>query len=441
MDKIQKVVSNLSSKVDIRNHKTITIIIAAIIIIFAIIYVYQSRKTVEGFASYTVTGPNDTVLLGDLNKVRVGNINTNLMDAIISNSTFDTEVRKKISEKTSEGNFITNDDLNNSLTLYANNKDVNTTINTSLGNYLKKSDITTSNELDTLINRKINAYNTQAQNYVNAQVQQTIPNILQSLEGTQKLIGNVNINCRLVGDGFQNLVNNTFILGKKIIDDNVNLYNCPKAMFEIDATLTNYRFGNSNEWSITPRSHIICYFDWINDFNIFYIRSINSRIMSQAGGYNGYYSSVYPELNPVRNDRGVLQSPFPSTPIKANTKYFAKINANVYVTEGNYFMVYYILFNGTPGNPTYTVKYLSVIYSHNQYSTINKFSLDFAFTTAADTFNFGIYLVSCLGDTSQPNTSISTNWPNYSNVTIYELPTIDSIRPTLTTTPTTTRIA
>ena len=321
MDKIQKVVSNLSSKVDIRNHKTITIIIAAIIIIFAIIYVYQSRKTVEGFASYTVTGPNDTVLLGDLNKVRVGNINNNLMDAIISNSTFDTEVRKKISEKTSEGNFITNDDLNNSLTSYANYSDVNTTINTSLGNYLKKSDITTSSELDTLINRKINAYNTQAQNYVNAQVQQTIPNILESLNSTPKLIGIIhgypkNYNA-LWGSG--NWDGGNLILGRRA--DKTTDIKLSYDSFLSAANSSKYIFSDATNNYPRPWQSIITLFDWKNDFNIFSIATQSHRRID-----NIYYTNVFPAASPANDSDGFIKSPFPNMSIKTNTKYLINLN-------------------------------------------------------------------------------------------------------------------
>jgi microcystin-dependent protein len=139
MDKIQKVFTNLSSKVDITNPRTITLLISAIIIIFAIIYVYQSLKTIEGFASYSVTGPNDTVLLGDLNRVKVGTTNTNLMQAITLDSAFDTNVKKIIDENI--GNFVTNDDLRANISSLPQLADINNRISDSVAGFARQVDV------------------------------------------------------------------------------------------------------------------------------------------------------------------------------------------------------------------------------------------------------------------------------------------------------------
>jgi microcystin-dependent protein len=160
MDKIQKVVLNLSSKVDITNPKTITLLISAIIIIFAIIYVYQSRKTVEGFASYTVTGANDTVLLGDLNKVRVGTTNTNLMDAITSDSAFYTDVKKIIDENNS--NFVTNDNLQANISSLPQFNDINSLISNSVAGFARQVDV--SRQITSAVQ------NLASINYVNGQL-------------------------------------------------------------------------------------------------------------------------------------------------------------------------------------------------------------------------------------------------------------------------------
>jgi microcystin-dependent protein len=160
MDKIQKVFLNLSGNVDITKTTTITIIILAIIIIFAIIYVYQSQRALEGFASYTVTGANDTVLLGDLNKVKVGTTKTNLMDAITSDSTFDNEVKSKITEIT--GNFITPEDLTNNLSNYANTNDLSNLINRSVAGFASQVDV--SRQITSAVQ------NLASINYVNGQL-------------------------------------------------------------------------------------------------------------------------------------------------------------------------------------------------------------------------------------------------------------------------------
>lgn len=173
--------------------------------------------------------------------------------------------------------------------------------------------------------------------------------------------------------------------------------------------------------------------------------------MNQYNGYNGYYTTVYPQQNPIKNDKGIMMSPFVKNPIKSDTNYLAKINYNVFLANGNYFMVYYILFNGTPENPTYTIKYVTIDYTNNNtaigssgsggsFSVLGrsfggsfggsaggklpswqKSSLDFTFKTESNTFNFGIYLVSCK-DNGNRVTSLEVNWPSYSGVSIYEMP-------------------
>jgi hypothetical protein len=41
--------------------------------------------------------------------------------------------------------------------------------------------------------------------------------------------------------------------------------------------------------------------------------------MNQYNGYNGYYTTVYPQQNPIKNDKGIMMSPFVKNPIKSNT--------------------------------------------------------------------------------------------------------------------------
>lgn len=134
-----KVCTNLSSKVDIGNSKTITLLILAIIIIFTIIYIYQLLKNVEGFASYNITGVNDTVLIGNLNKVKVGTTNINLMNAITSDSAFDTNVKKIIDENI--GNFVTNDDLRANISSFPQLAEINDRISESVTGFARQVDV------------------------------------------------------------------------------------------------------------------------------------------------------------------------------------------------------------------------------------------------------------------------------------------------------------
>jgi len=422
MDKIQKVVKTLSSKVDIHNSRTITFIAAAIIIIFAIVYVYQSRKTLEGFASYSVTGANDTVLLGDLNKVKVGTTNTNLIDAITKDSTFDSEVGRKITEIT--GSFITPEDLTNNLSSYPNRKDVNNLINTSLGNYIKNSDITTSSELNTLIDRKINANNVQTQEYVNAQVQQTIPNIINSISNIPKLIGIINYAAigLTILYGFNNKVSNSFILGKDSNNNNINL--------------TFDRFDAYKQF-LTGQTYIpaslICYFDWKNDRNIFYDKGISSYT------YNYAYFANYPSPK---------ISPFITNNIKTNTQYLFDVSLGfLMANNGNPFKgifntligVYCILFNGAVENPIYDVKLVATLNEYNEYN--KNISRKFVVNTTDNTFNIGLYCVGfSVSGKSYGQITIDPWLTSSSSISIYEIQNASQILATQSiTNPITTR--
>ena len=380
MDKIQNVFKNLSRKVDIRNPGTIKLIAAAIIIIFAIIYVYQSREKLEGFASYSVTGANDTVLLGDLNKVKVGTTNNNLMDAITADSKFDTEVGRKITEIT--GNFITQEDLDSNLSSYPNTTDINDSINKSLGNYIKKSDIATLSELTDLIDNKIKTYDTEAKKFVNTQVMQTIPNILNSISSIPKLIGIINYAAtgRTVIEGIRNRTSTSLTLGKDSNNNNIEL-----TFNRFDA----YKQFVTNVTYI-PAS-LICYFDWKNDKNIFYDKGISSYTYNYS-----YFANYYPP-----GYTGSTISPFNADNIKKNTQYLFDVSLGVLVKNNSksYFSspfktcigVYCVLFNGTVEAPTYDVKLVATL---NEYDEKNKnISRKFVVNTSNNTFNIGLYCV------------------------------------------------
>jgi hypothetical protein len=338
------------------------------------------------------------------------------MDAITSDSTFDNEVKSKITEIT--GNFITPEDLTNNLSNYANTNDLSNLINTSLGNYIKKTDITVSNELNTLIDRKINAYNIQAQQYVNAQVQQTIPNmntqiqnIANSVSGTTKLIGIINYaGTNNIINGIDNKIpphsQGTLILGKD--SNNSNIILSVSSFDEYKKFVVN-----KNDY---VADSLICYFDWINDQNIFYINKLPYN-------YNYLYIANYPNST---------ISPFKTiNKIKTNTKYLFDMSLGFGMkwfgaNDRTYIGVYCILFNGTVQTPNYDIKLVTIF---NQNGISSKYiKNNFVINTSDDTFNIGIY---CVGFGIYHNAygqiEIDPRYTPSSSISIYEISNLSQI--------------
>lgn len=391
LDSVKKL---LQEKIDITNKKTLTFILAGVIILFAIVYVYQSRKILEGFASYSISGPTDTVLLGSLDKVRVGtatnqkslvntlSTDTELINALTTSPDLQNYVQQEINTKI--GNLASNDDLITNINGLPKFSDVNAIVDNKLVNYLKKNDIINSTELDNLITLKINAYNTQAQAYVNAQVQQTIPNInsqIKNIEnrinGVPKLIGIINYKPNKdMGwadwgqPGAGKVVLGTDNGGKEITVNTSEF-----------TSLKNTSFGLSVTFADT-RLYAVCCFDWIYSKNILFWAY--SPIAN-----NCTYISTYPE----NIENGNLLSPFDNIQIKKNTKYLFNVSVGTRLM-GNNFGFYYILYN-TDKN---TVNLVNICFTTD---SSNKYTFNFVVETTTNTNNIGLYLVGLGGSSLQ----------------------------------------
>jgi len=400
--------------------KPIIIFLILILILFAIVYFYKSKIS-EDFGSYQIVDANDTVLINKLNNIKVGTqqSNFNFINKITSDDTFMEAINNIIKNNTN--NIITFEDLFQNLSSYINITDFNNLLNNKIGGYLKKNNILTSNELNKLINESIIINNTTIRTYTDTILQNTIPNIINNINNTPKLIGITNYKYNITTSfyGYDNAdpvdISNYVILGKflntKLIRINVNTFiNNLFSTYNIYLTDAEQikLTGPFSANKVKLGKLFICIFDWTNDKNIFYNNKTPNAV-------NYRYIFKYPEI------------PFSLSNIKQNHQYLFDLSTSVVVPESQNtnIALYCILFNGTEDNPTYDIKLVKIFTEYQGYTKI--LSDTFVIQTTENTFNIGLYLSGLNGTYIELN-----NMASATSISVSELPKDEQLSTTTT---------
>lgn len=207
-------------------------------------------------------------------------------------------------------------------------------------------------------------------------------------------------------------VNGTdYILGQ---DKANNLITSPISSFQTQR-LTDATPNVSGTPDQRPNNKsIICFFDWINDKNIYRIQNTSGR--------NIVYTNVFPEKT---DSAGKLISPFNESTLVPGATYLFNISYTKWWAY--YYATYYVVFDASG----YTLnKNIVLVNKHfvNLAEYHNTQYESFVVPTTSKTVNIGIYCIPLGSD------QLTTDYNDDLSVTVYQI-----LNPSATPTPTSTR--